>query len=143
MNARISRQQIALVHIAKHRLGLTEDAYRDILTYIGGAETSRDLDSTGFAMVMDHLALLGFQSEWRTRNLGERPGMATPAQVSLIRNLWREYTDGSGNDLSLGKWLDRTFGVSAMRFVSKEQAPKIITALKAMKGKKRRKAVPA
>ena len=62
--------------------------------------------------------------------------MATPGQVSLIRKLWGEYTAGRGDDASLGKWLSRTFHVSAVRFVTSEQAPKAIAALKAMVAKK-------
>ena len=66
--------------------------------------------------------------------------MATPAQVTLIRKLWDEYTGGAGTDLTLGKWLARTFKTSALRFVTREEGQKAITALKAMKARKKGKA---
>ena len=59
--------------------------------------------------------------------------MATPGQVALMRTLWDRYTRGEGVDLTLGKWLQRTFEVSALQFViSATQAPKAIDALRAM-----------
>lgn len=138
-----TRKQIALIHIAKKQLGLTEDAYRSILWHIGGVESSKELDQIGFECVMQYLAALGFKSDWTRKFYGHRPGMPTPAQVSLIRALWREYTDGEGDDLSLGQWLDRFFHVTALRFVSQEQAHKAITALKQMKARKGKKLQPA
>ncbi len=135
----LGRKQISLIHVAKGRLGLTEDDYRAILWQVGGVESSADLDAFGFEAVMEHFERLGFQSDWRRRNFGTRPAMASPGQVDLIRRLWREYTDGEGTDLTLGKWLARTFKVSALRFVPRKMAPKVIAALKAMKAKKLRK----
>ena len=135
-----SRKQLALVHIAKKQLGLTEEAYRSILYHLGDVETSKDLDQVGFELVMQYMAALGFRSEFTDKFYGYRPGMATPAQVTLIRRLWDEYTDGVGSDLTLGKWLARTFKTAALRFVTRAQGRKAITALKAMKARKKGKA---
>ena len=131
----LERKKIALVHVAKARLGLAEDDYRDILRHVAGVGSSTELDELGFDLLLEHFAQLGFVSDARARDLGARPGMATPAQVRLIRDLWEEYTNGEGTEATLGKWLDRFFGVSALRFVTAEQAPKIITGLKAMKAR--------
>lgn len=67
-------------------------------------------------------------------NFGKRDGMASFAQIELIRTLWREYTHRryEGED-QLNKWLERCFKVSSLRFLSAEAARKAITALKAMK----------
>jgi hypothetical protein len=64
-----------------------------------------------------------------------RTGMASPGQTSFIRQLWAECTQGAGTDATLGKWLERQFGVSSLRFVSADLAPKVIGGLKAMKGR--------
>ena len=85
---------------------------------------------------MRHFAALGFKPAPSKREYGHRPGMATPGQIALIRALWGEYTGGEGQDLTLGKWLHRTFGVSAARFLTRAQAPKAIGALKAMTERK-------
>ena len=67
-------------------------------------------------------------------------GQAYRGPWRSLRALWSEYTDGQGDDLSLGKWLERTFKVSSIRSLPQEAAPKAITALKAMKAKKAAKA---
>ena len=80
---------------------------------------------------------LGFKPTDTPPAYGRRAGMATPAQVSYIRSLWSEYTDGVGDDRSLGKWLQRTVKVSDLRFVSFTAARKAITGLRAMVEKKK------
>ncbi|MFV0409575.1 MAG: regulatory protein GemA [Paracoccus sp. (in: a-proteobacteria)] len=68
------------------------------------------------------------------QNFGKRDGMASFAQIELIRALWREYTQRRyEGENQLNKWLERCFKVSSLRFLSAEAARKAITALKAMK----------
>ena len=131
----LARKQISLIHVAKARLGLEDDDYRAILMRCGSVASSRDLDDIGFELVMDAFHRLGFDSDFSRRNFGHRAGMASAPQVALIRALWSEYTGGAGDDRSLGKWLERTFKVSSLRFLPVDKAPKAITALKAMKAK--------
>lgn len=131
----IARNKVALVHVAKARLALSDDEYRDILRHVAGVESSKELDEFGFELLMEHLRKLGFESDFQARSWGMRPGFATDRQVELIRHLWREYTDDAGTDIQLGKWLHRFFGVSALRFVTSGQAARIIPALKAMKAR--------
>lgn len=135
----LSRKQTSLIHVAKSQLKLTEEQYRAVLYHMGGTETSKDLDAIGFEKVMQYMAALGFRSDFTKTFYGHRPGMATPAQLYLIRKLWDEYTEGQGTDTTLGKWLDRTFKVSALRFLPSEQAPKAITGLKKMKVRQKQK----
>lgn len=132
----LARSQLSLIHVAKAKLALTDDDYRAILKRFGRVESSADLDHAGFERVMEAFSRLGFRSDFQQRNMGVRAGMASPKQVAMIRELWAEYTAGEGTDITLGKWLERTFKVSSLRFVLAEIAPKAITALKAMKGKK-------
>lgn len=133
----VSRKQLSLVHVAKTKLGLTDDDYHAILRQIANVESSHNLDNIGFTLVMEHFERLGFKSSFRARSYGERPGMASSQQVEMIRGLWREFTDGAGTDTTLGTWLERSFKVSALRFVTRDQASKAITALKAMKSRPR------
>lgn len=132
----LSRKKISLIHVAKARMNLGDENYRRVLRAVAGVSSSRDLDDRGFEALMDYFNSLGFKSTWQKKNLGYRPMMASPAQVALIRHLWAEYTDGEGDDLSLGKWLSRTFKVAALRFLPVDLAPKAITALKAMNKRK-------
>jgi hypothetical protein len=132
----IDPKKVRLLRVAVTRLALSEDDFRAILRHVGHVESTRDLNDDGFSRVMEHFARLGFQSFSRQRNFGDRPGMASAGQVQKMRALWAEYTAGAGTDATLGKWLEHTFKVAALRFVPAESAPKIITALKVMVGKR-------
>lgn len=136
---RISPKHIALLHVAKRELDLTDDDYRAILARYGNAVSAADLDTRGFNLVMKYFTALGFRSTWTKRTYGERAGMASPAQVDLIRSLWRQFTGKDDpNDAALHGWLDKHHHVTALRFVSAEKASKVIYALKAMTERKQR-----
>lgn len=132
----ISRNKIAVIQVARQQLGLTDEDYRSILNNCGGVGSSKDLCDDGFEAVMFRFSQLGFRSTWNKANFGYRTDMATPRQVAYIRNLWKEYTNGTGDDASLGKWLESKFKVSSVRFIPANCAQKIITALKNMQGRK-------
>ena len=134
----ITRRQIALIHVARKQLQLTDEQYRAILKAFGGVTSSKELDKLGFEQVMQYMAALGFRSDFTRTFYGRGRGMASPGQLTLIRMLWAEYTHGEGTDATLGKWLERSFKVSAPRFVTADLAPKVITALKKMKARDRR-----
>lgn len=135
----LSRKQVALIHVAVKQLGLTDGQYRAILRQEAGVDSSKDLDTLGFELVMQYMMALGFRGDFTKTFFGHRPGMASPSQLTLIRKLWAEYTEGKGTDATMGKWLDRTFKVSAARFLRADQAPKAIAALMAMKASAARK----
>lgn len=128
----LSQKQIAVLHVARRDLNLTDESYRDILMRIGGCESSRDLHPIAFERVMAYFAKLGFRSTWTQRTFGNRPGMASPAQVDLIRKLWRQYHGDDQNDAHLNAWLSRFHKVSALRFVDEKKVIKVLAALKAM-----------
>ena len=127
----LNRKQIALVHLAAKQLGLDDGTYRAALEHQGGVTSAKDLDHAGFTTVMAYFTACGFRSDWIKRTYGNRPGMASPGQVDLIRLLWRQYA-GSGDDRALNRWLDRSFKASALRFVTRDQAAMAIAGLKAM-----------
>jgi hypothetical protein len=124
----ISKSQLSVIHLAKRRLGLDDDTYRDVLKLHGGVESAEDLDDAGFDRVMDYFARLGFKSSWRERTFGNRAGMATPPQIDKIRDLWRAYTGGD-DERTLNRWLEHYFKVTTLRFLTKDVAQKAITAL--------------
>lgn len=132
MGRSMNRQRIAQVHVAKAKLGMSEDDYRELLHDYAGVDSSKELDDTGFECVMLRFHELGFESDWLKRHFGYRAGMATPRQVALIRKLWEKFTDGRGDDAQLGRWLDGTFKVSSPRFLTREYAGKAIAALSKM-----------
>lgn len=132
----VTAKQIALVHVAKRDLKLTDDDYRYILRRMSGVESSADLCQKGFEKVMAFFTGLGFRSTWTKRTYGNRAGMASPKQVELIRSLWRKYVPDDETETGLNAWLDQFHKVSAVRFIDSVKAAKVIFALKAMTKRK-------
>ncbi len=138
----LSRPQTSILHVAKSKLKWDDETYRLVLVRIAGVETSKDLDQAGFEAVMGFAAYCGFRPlEKGAPRYGNRPGMATYAQLELIRELWRELHDQAVcDDEALTGWLLKYQKVSSMRFLTLEAARKCIVALKAWKARPRRAA---
>jgi len=138
----ISRPQTSILHVAKQKLKWDDETYRVVLVRIAGVETSKDLDQGGFEAAMGFAEYCGFKPlEKGAPRYGNRPGMATYAQLELIRELWRELHDRETcDDEALTGWLLKYHKVSSMRFLTLEAARKCIVALKAWKARPRRAA---
>lgn len=139
----LRREQIALIHVAAHQLGMGEEDYRAFLLGAAGVRSSRELDQAGFARVMKRFKALGFaHATPAAPQYGARPGMASPAQVETIRALWHTWHGGEGIEgaRALRHWLERFYQVSDLRFCDVATAQKAIEGLKAMNGRKRRAA---
>lgn len=134
MSKALSKSSLALLRVAKDRLALSEDVYRAILENYGGSRSATGLDDRGFAAVMDRFRALGFTSDRRTGSYGRRFGMATDAQLDLIRSLWRELSSDP-TERRLSRWLSDYHKVSALRFLDSAKAAKVIAALKAWKAR--------
>jgi phage gp16-like protein len=129
----LSRSQKAIIHVAKAKLSLHDDTYRALLIHLTGKDSSTDLDRQDFNAVMGFFEYLGFRPQDKTGpDYGNRPGMASFRQLELVRTLWAEYTRGGDG---LNGWLKSYFKVDSLRFLTAAQAPKVITALKAMKAR--------
>lgn len=132
----LSNNKLRLLQVARRQLNLTEDDYRAILLNTAGVASAKALNDYGFDAVMNRMNALGFKSTSPRKPFGERAGMASERQTAFIRSLWGEFTNGKGDDKSLGKWLESKFKVSSLRFLTVESAPKVITALMCMKKRK-------
>lgn len=138
----LSRPQTSILHVAKSKLKWDDETYRMALVRIAGVESSKDLDQAGFEAMMGFADYCGFRPLAKgAPRYGNRPGMATFAQLELIRELWRELHDQETcDDASLAGWLLKYHKVSSMRFLTLEAARKCIVALKAWKARPRRAA---
>ena len=145
--AHLSREKLALIHIAKQQLGMDDADYRALLRGVAGVSSSTALNMTGFQAVMARFAQLGFVSRKGAASQALTPharatnsyrlGMATPAQIDAIRQMWASW-QGQASERALSRWLEHHFGVSAMRFCDVRTAQKAIEALKAMLARKAR-----
>ena len=133
----IDNKKIALIHVAKNQLGLSEDEYRDILFKEAGVYSSTDLDYQGFKEVIEAFNRMGFEStdkkaakeSRRNKKADNTQGdTVTPAQQEYIKDLysrlgWYKQERRIGfNKRQIGKpWPQ-----------SKEEASNVIEGLKAM-----------
>jgi len=132
-SAKITKKQIALLHVAKRDLGLDDETYRAVLARYGKTGSATDLDLAGFNHVMRYFTACGFRSTWTKRTYGNRPTMATPSQIDLIRSLWKQCAGNDDpEDTGLNRWLEKYHHVSALRMVDKAKTTKVIHALKEM-----------
>lgn len=139
----MSRRHFGVLHIARQRLGMSEGDWRTMLARVAGVTSSRELTPHTFDAVMTEFGRIGFKSDWSKATFGgQRYGMASPGQVALIRQLWRDFTDGAGDDASLGRFMAGKGWPNHLRFLDGETARKLIGALRAMV-KRRRPRGPA
>lgn len=130
-HSELTPKQLALLHVAKARLGLDDETYRDLLEDEAGVRSARDLDYAAFSAVMRRLERLGFHSRTRSVLPQRPPGMASAAQIDYLRALWRRYT-GRTDERGLDTWLRKQTGAADLLALDRAGAHKALVALKAM-----------
>ncbi len=122
---------IKLIHVAKTKLGLDDEVYRDILESTTGKNSSKLLTPAQLEAVLDRLKQLGFEVE--PKNTGIK-NLASDSQSKLIRHLWLQlYEAGqvrNGSEQALAKFVEKRVGVSALQFLSSQSADMIINHLR-------------
>ena len=56
----LDRKKLAVIHIVKRELGLSDDDYRDILQRETGVRSAKDLDEKGFRRLMRYFTRSGY-----------------------------------------------------------------------------------
>jgi hypothetical protein len=56
----VDRKKLAVIHIVKRELGLSDQEYRAMLKEAAGVESARDLDERGFRRLMRFFAASGY-----------------------------------------------------------------------------------
>jgi phage gp16-like protein len=134
------KKWIQVLHIAKKQCGLDDDAYRALLSGAAGVGSSGDI--TTWKQYNDCLTAfkkLGFKTQSRTSaasNLKEtepqqgRPErMISSRQEYYIRGLW-DLASRAKDEASLHGMIKRIGGVDNIQWLTKENARKVILALR-------------
>lgn len=131
----IAKQLIALVHVAKARLRMSDEDYRALLSRVAGVESSKQLDEDTFEAVMTEFERLGFdrgqRGSPRSREPHRTAEFASAAQLAKLRSLWQTFT-GRDDEIALGRWLEKHLRVSHPRFLRAADAGKAIAIVERM-----------
>lgn len=81
-----SQKNLAKIHIAKKDLGLSDEAYRDVLRNVCGKESAAQLTDMQAARLLRYFEGRG----WKPKKQGSLPGFTTPSdpQSKKILALW-------------------------------------------------------
>jgi hypothetical protein len=124
-----SSRQLALVHVAKKQLGLSEEEYREILKSHGGVESAKFLDDWGVDRVLRFFHTLGFKEKRRVPKR-DLTILASKSQHGLIYGLMK---DLGWSQERLNGFVDRMTAKDYPEELTKREASMVIEGLKAMR----------
>ncbi|ECG5643195.1 regulatory protein GemA [Salmonella enterica subsp. enterica serovar Poona] len=124
---------IQLIHIAKNKLGIDTDTYRQMLMSITGVTSTSTMNPGQLNKVLTAMKAKGFRVKPARKASTSRPLVDTP-QVKKLRVLWLEmHASGIVRDSSeaaLQAWVKRETGVERLQWLESEQASHCIEKLK-------------
>ena len=115
----LDKKKLAVVHIVKKELGLSEAEYRRILREITQVESAKDLDEAGFRKLMNYFVRSRY---YRVNQLG-----LTIRQKLYIDYLIEQLGWEAGH---LANFLHKYYHKSSVAELSKQEAIKVIESLK-------------
>ncbi len=128
-----SRADLAKIHIAKKELGLTDEAYRDIMRERFGKESAAKLTVGQACRLINHFRSLG----WKPKYQQKLPGVyskPTDGQEGKIIALWLELAKAgvvrNKSDRALQAFVRRMTKKHHMRWCTTGEKNTIIEALK-------------
>ncbi len=148
MSTKKQRQEIGYM---RKILGIDEDTYREMLNSFKGAKSSKDLTDTDAKIFLNSLRDKGKQigvfkpvkqyifQKYKYNDLGERDGMASPAQLRKIEAMWYKVshqTDDISRQKALNYFAKRLTGKENLKFLESKDAHILIKALDAMQKQK-------
>ncbi|MCM0757367.1 regulatory protein GemA [Sporomusa sphaeroides DSM 2875] len=140
----VNNSQLALIHVAKKELGLTDEDYRNILELYGGVTSAKFLTLEGFERVMAHLTRLGFRIKPTATKEGKGHKQAvyrasdtlradpaekkTPAQEAMLNHYFTTlgWTEAERRQGFCKRMIKKAWPQT------RDEAAKVIEALKAM-----------
>lgn len=124
---------IQLIHIARSDLQMDEDTYRQMLQGLTGKASTKGMDTTQLNSVLESMKKKGFRIKPAGKARSGLP-MDTHPQSNKIRALWLEMAAAGvvrdSSEQALALWVKRETGISALRWLSNEQASSVIEKLK-------------
>ncbi|HGB3471633.1 TPA: gp16 family protein [Salmonella enterica subsp. diarizonae serovar 61:l,v:z35] len=124
---------IQLIHVAKGKLGIDTDTYRQMLLSITGVTSTSSMNPGQLNKVLNAMKRQDFQVKPARKARTQRPLVDTP-QVKKLRALWLEmHSSGivrDSGEAALQAWVKRETGVDRLQWLEPEQASRCIESLK-------------
>ncbi|STB59335.1 prophage regulatory protein [Citrobacter freundii] len=124
---------IQLIHIARNDLQMDEDTYRQMLQGLTGKASTKGMDVTQLNRVMESMKKKGVRVKPSGKARSGSP-LDTHPQSKKLRALWLEMASAGivrdSSEQALALWVQRETGISALRWLSNEQASNVIEKLK-------------
>lgn len=117
--AKISQKKLALVHIVKKELGLTDEEYRLILKKITGVTSAKDIDDAMFRKLINFLV--------RSKHYKLNVGGFTLKQKMFIQSMVRQL---EWSPEHFENFLRKYYNRSRLETLSRSEASKVIESLK-------------
>ena len=118
----IDHKKLAVIHIVKRELKLSDEKYRNILQMVAGVNSAKDLDNAGFHRLMRFFAR---SSHYRINSQG-----LTLRQKLFIRHLFAELHWSPSH---CRNFLMKYYQKPTIEDLNKKEARKVIEALKQIK----------
>lgn len=115
----LDHKKLAVIHIVKKELGLSDQEYRDTLERLTGVRSAKELDAVGFGRLMRHFA--------RSRHYRDRPDGITFRQKLYIRHLWE---DLGWDAAHFANFLKKYYKSAELDLFSRKEAGKVIESLR-------------
>ncbi|WP_136806202.1 phage protein GemA/Gp16 family protein [Desulfosediminicola flagellatus] len=114
----LDHKKLAVIHIVKRELNLSDQEYRDMLGQVAGVRSARDLDEKGFRRLMNAFT--------RSSQYQVNPYGLTLRQKLFIDHL---VADLAWDQSHLHNFLNKYYKKSRVKELSKKEASKVIIAL--------------
>jgi hypothetical protein len=119
----LDRKKLALVHIVKKELGLSDRDYRCLLRRAAGVESAKDLDETGFRTLMRFFVRSDY---YRANSFG-----MTLKQKMFIKSLASQL---GWEPQHLTNFIHKYYQRPDLDHLNRKEASKLIESLKAIRG---------
>jgi len=126
-----SKAQIAVIHVAKGKIGMDEDEYRALLSSFG-VSSSVHLNETAFHDIMKHFEKLGFKSKYAEKSKPPESKKRLLAKIYAIQHAM------SLKDTYIDAIVRKMFHVDSYKWLDASQLHKLVIALTYYQRKKER-----
>jgi len=115
----LDRKKLAVIHITKKELAISDQEYRDTLEKVTGVRSAKDLDEAGFRKLMRYFA--------RSKHYRADDKSITFRQKLYIKHLLEDLAWDAGH---LRNFLRKYYRREQLDALDKKEAGKLIEALK-------------